>query len=147
MSRMIEKEYPLSDRQQFIDYFNAHDTLSARLGIRLLEVERDYACARMPVDEENRNLMGGLHGGALATLTDIAAGCSTFYYGRLCVTLNTSVQYLKGVRAGTVTAKARVLRAGGRVCTCFVEVFDDADALCCTATVAMYFTDNPIVYS
>ena len=130
------------NNEEFISFFNKHDACSREMGIRLLEVGDDFARAELPVTDVCRNMMGALHGGALATLVDIVAGCSTFRYQKLCVTLSSSVHYHKGIIAGTATATARVLRAGGRICTCQVEIRDDANELCCTATVTMYFTDK-----
>ncbi len=52
-----------------------HDTpLHRLLGLRFLEAEPGYVVVEMPVRPEAFNLSGNLHGGAIATLVDVAAG-------------------------------------------------------------------------
>ncbi|MDL2218326.1 PaaI family thioesterase [Christensenellaceae bacterium OttesenSCG-928-M15] len=132
------------ETERFIAYFNEHDACSNTLGIRLLHVGHGAAEAEMPVTSQNSNFMGALHGGALATLTDITAGCCTYYRKKLCVTLDTSVQYLKGIRSGKATARAKEIHAGGHISVSRVDVYDDENNLCCAATVTMYLTDKPL---
>lgn len=137
-------------KQAFIEYFNTHDLCSSRLGIRLLEIEEGRAVASLQLSPSCSNFMGAMHGGALATLADITAGCCLYYRQRLCVTLDTSLHYLRAVRGGQVTAAGRVLHAGGHVAVMEVSITDEEGALCCTATVSMYLTDkeleDPITY-
>lgn len=131
-------------KQAFIEYFNTHDLCSSRMGVRLLDIEEGRATASLSLSPACSNFMGAMHGGALATLADITAGCCLYYRQRLCVTLDTSLHYLRGVRGGEVTATGRVLHAGRRVAVMEVSITDEAGELCCTATVSMYLSDQEL---
>ncbi len=132
--------------EAFVDYFNAHDLCSYNMGIRLLSVGEGCAEAEMPLTDLTRNIMGGLHGGALATLADIVAGCSMVHHGRTCVTLDTSIRYLKGVRAGSVRAVAKEIHGGKRTGVTLINIFDEEGQLCCTCTTTMYLLDKPMYF-
>ena len=132
------------DYQSFIQHFNQHDLCSANIGIRLTDMGEGFARAILPLTDASRNIMGGLHGGAMATLADIAAGCAVIYHGRVCVTLDMSIRYLKPVMEGTVTASAKELRGGRHTAVIHVELFDQHGELCAVATTTMYLTDKPL---
>lgn len=136
-------------KQEFMDYFHAHDTCSTNMGICLIDMGEGTATATLSLTDSSRNVMGALHGGALATLADIAAGCCIYYRGRMCVTLDTDVRYLRGVRSGTVTATATERHSGGRVSVISVDILDEDGQLCCTASISMYLLDTPVeqIYS
>lgn len=131
------------NKEEFIAYFNAHDTCSAQMGIRLLSIGEGCAEAELPVTDRVRNIMGGLHGGALATLADIVAGCAMYHHNRLCVTLDSDIHYLKGIGEGTARAVARELHGGGRTGVSQVEIRNEAGELCCCCTVTMYLKEKP----
>lgn len=135
------------DFQAFIEWFNAHDTMCAGAGVRLTEMGEGYARGVLVAEEGNRNVMGGLHGGALATLTDILAGCAVVHHGRKCVTLDASIRYLKAVRSGVVTGEAKELHGGNRTAVSQVEVRDEAGDLCCVCTTTMFLLDQPAVFN
>lgn len=138
------------EKQAFIAYFNEHDSASNVLGVKLVDMEQGAATATLAFSESSRNFMGALHGGALATLADITAGCCLYYRGKLCVTLDSNIRYLRGVRGGMVTARAREVHAGGHISVMQVDITDEEGTLCCTASVSMYLSDKaleePVVY-
>lgn len=68
---------------------------------------------------------GGLHGGAIASLIDVAA----FYAVRLAAgrggaTIGLSVDYLRAVNGRRAEAEARVVKSGRTQAVADVEVFD-----------------------
>lgn len=61
------------------------------------------------VTTHNLNLRGFAHGGYLFSLCDIASGTMVYSQGLDCVTLNSSINYLRGAEPGdvlTITANA-----------------------------------------
>jgi uncharacterized protein (TIGR00369 family) len=88
------------------------------LGLELIEMSDRHALASMPVREEAFNSTGNLHGGAIATLIDVAAGTaaargSGFEAGRQSlVTVDLHVRYLGRPHGDTVYARADVLKVG-----------------------------------
>lgn len=88
------------------------------LGLRLVSYDEREVVVEMPVRPEAFNSTGNLHGGAIATLVDVAAGTaaalgSSFRPGvNSIVTADLHVRYLGRPRTDTVRAYASVLRAG-----------------------------------
>ena len=87
----------------------------------------------MPVREEAFNASGNLHGGAIATLIDVAAGSaaaqnSAFVPGQnTIVTADLHVRYLGRPRGDLVRAEAKVMRAGRQLVVVEVRVLDPGD--------------------
>lgn len=130
------------EKAEFIAYFNRHDRATNALGIQLVDMGQGCATATLTHSDCSKNFMGALHGGALATLADITAGCCLYYRQRLCVTLDSSIRYLRGVREGVVTARAKEVHAGGHIAVMQVDITDKDGNLCCVASVSMYLTDK-----
>ena len=71
------------------------------------------------------NLYGGLHGGALYTMCDLAVGGSaTFLLQKRPVTVSSSIHYLRSARVGPVFAQTHLLRAGKQLLFYTVDVTD-----------------------
>ena len=76
--------------------------------IELEHVEPDYAVFRLDIRPESRNIFGMVHGGALYTMADNAAGSAAHTDGRNYVTQNGSLHFLRNQTEGTVRATGRV---------------------------------------
>jgi uncharacterized protein (TIGR00369 family) len=89
----------------------------------------------MPVRPEAFNGSGNLHGGALATLIDVAAGsCAARASGfdplvQSLVTADLHVRYLGRPKTDLVRAEARVMRAGRMLIVVECRVVDLEDNL------------------
>jgi uncharacterized protein (TIGR00369 family) len=87
------------------------------LGARLARVEPGEVDVALDVEPDHLNLFGTLHGGLIATLADTATGLAmltSLEPGTTHATSSLSVTFLVPGRAGTVTARARVVKRGGR---------------------------------
>jgi acyl-CoA thioesterase len=133
------------DYERFIAYFNTHDTFSNNSGIRLVKMSDGYAEAVLEFSPASCNFMGTMHGDALATLADIAAGSALYMHKRLCVTLDSSMRYIRPV-TGDARAVARQVVCGARIAVVNVEIFDEADVLCASVSISMYMTKEPLKY-
>ncbi|MBX3466145.1 MAG: PaaI family thioesterase [Planctomycetes bacterium] len=93
-------------------------------GMTLEAVEPGRAVVSLPVTDAVVNMVGTLHGGAIATLVDDAgtiAIMSADQDGRPGVTTDLNVSYFSAAPQGeTVTAEARCLKSGRTLA--FVEV-------------------------
>lgn len=103
------------------------------LGLRFLERGPDEICIEMPVRPEAFNASGNLHGGAIATLVDVAAGsCAARASGfdhatQSLVTADLHVRYLGRPKGDTVRAEARVMRSGRMLIVVEIRVLDPLD--------------------
>jgi uncharacterized protein (TIGR00369 family) len=106
------------------------------LGINFEDATRGAATLSLGARPELERFGGIMHGGAIASLADSASAfavLSTLDEDEQTVTVDLTLHYLRPVTAGKLTAHARVLRAGRRVATVSVEVFNEAGALVVTA--------------
>ncbi len=75
--------------------------------------ERDRAVYRLEIRRESRNPYGMVHGGALYTLADDAAGMAAHGDGRHYVTQHGDLYFLDNRSRGTIRAEGRVRRRDG----------------------------------
>ena len=85
------------------------------LGFVLKAIEPGRADFEMEVDQRHHNPMGTLHGGIYCDLADAAMGyayAATLGEGETFTTVELKINFLRAVRQATLTAEARVVRAG-----------------------------------
>src|SRR5690242_9174093 len=85
------------------------------LGFVLKSIEPGHAAFEMAVDERHHNPMATLHGGIYCDLADAAMGyayAATLGEGETFTTIELKINFLRAVRKATLTAEARVVRAG-----------------------------------
>jgi uncharacterized protein (TIGR00369 family) len=105
----------------------------ARLvGFTLKSIEPGRAVFEMEVDERHHNPMGTLHGGIYCDLADAAMGyayAATLTDGESFTTIELKINFLRGVRKATLTADARVVKAGSTLGYIECDVKDHAGRL------------------
>ena len=118
------------DEQQRANTFLHETPLHAHLGITLIEAGPEGVRARMPIAGNALNTTGNLHGGAIATLIDVAAGtCAAVGSGftpgeQTIVTADMHLRYLGRPKGEFVDAVATILRAGRTLIIVDCEVVD-----------------------
>ncbi|OWY62889.1 hypothetical protein B7486_56025 [cyanobacterium TDX16] len=109
--------------------------LHALLGLDLPQERDGKLVVEMPVRNEAFGTTGNLHGGALATLIDVAsasaaARSSSFVPGEnTLVTADLHVRYLGRPKTDTVRAEAEVVHAGRTLVVVECEVLDGEDRI------------------
>lgn len=109
------------------------------LQLRQIRRDAELVIVEMPVDVPAFNSSGNLHGGAIATLIDVACGMAvargtSFDETRhTIVTADLHVRYLGRPRGDCVRAEARVLRAGRQLIVVECLVRDREDRLIAAA--------------
>lgn len=134
-------EGPLGpDQQAVLVEFLQRTPLHRLLDIRPVRLRPMPVVFEMPVAEGAFNSSGNLHGGAIATLVDVAAGTAaalgsrTFEAGRnSLVTADLHVRYLGRPHGDRVRAEAEVLRSGRQLVVVACRVLDDEDRLIASA--------------
>jgi uncharacterized protein (TIGR00369 family) len=142
-SRLIRvAELPQSERDQMRAML--HQTpLHALLGIEIVELGAAHSILSMPVREQAFNSTGNLHGGAIATLIDVAAGTaaamgSGFQPGKQSlVTADLHVRYLGRPHGDLVFARAEVLKTGRQLIVVGCGVTDSEGRLIASADFSM----------
>jgi uncharacterized protein (TIGR00369 family) len=122
--------------------------LHALLGLEYIdtdgpgEPEPGTAVVRMPVRPDAYGASGNLHGGAIATLIDVASASaaarnSAFVPGQnTLVTADIHVRYLGRPKGAYVDARAHVVRAGRQLIVVECRVVDEEDRVIAVADFA-----------
>lgn len=125
----LEKLLNLSaDKMHFLQSFH----------LDAVSIEIDHVKISAQVQEEVCNNYGFAHGGFLMTLSDVAAGLTSFTDGRNYVTQSSNFQFLGNVQSGTVIAEGTVLHRGKTVTSVRVEVTDENGKLLCESLFSMF---------
>jgi uncharacterized protein (TIGR00369 family) len=121
-----------------------HETpLHGLLGIEIVELGSAHAILSMPVRAQAFNSTGNVHGGAIATLIDVAAGTaaalgSGFQPGKQSlVTADLHVRYLGRPHGDVIYARAQVLKAGRQLIVVECRVTDGEDRVIAAADFSM----------
>ena len=110
-----------------------------QVGLRVVESTEDTVVMEMPVDERTTNTAGGLQGGLIATLADVAAGqlasaATPFGFG--IATTDLFIRYLRPIKVGPARAVAKILRTGKRSVVVQVDIHrGNYNELGATATI------------
>jgi len=110
--------------------------------IVLERVEPDLAVYRLEIRPESRNPYGMVHGGALYTLADDAAGGAAHTDGRHYVTQHGDLHFLDNRARGTIRAEGRVRRRGRSTVLVDVDITDQDGVLLAAGTFS-YFRVDP----
>ncbi|MBY0227643.1 MAG: PaaI family thioesterase [Gemmataceae bacterium] len=107
------------------------------LGIRFVALEPDRAVFSLDADERHHNPLGTLHGGVYSDLADAAMGwacAATLAEGESFTTVELKVQFLRAVRKDTITAEAKVVKAGASIAYVECDVTDGQGRLVARAS-------------
>uniref|UniRef100_A0A7J2TKI6 PaaI family thioesterase n=1 Tax=Archaeoglobus fulgidus TaxID=2234 RepID=A0A7J2TKI6_ARCFL len=97
------------------------------------------------IEEKHMQALGIAHGGVTASILDSAIGLNInrdlIPKGKLAVTSQLNVHYLKPVQKGVVRATARPLYIGSKVAVGFGELKDERGETLAVATATFYIRD------
>src|SRR5262245_43458629 len=107
------------------------------LGFVLKSIEPGRAVFELEAGEAHHNPMGTLHGGVYCDLADAAMGyayASTLGEGESFTTVELKINFLQAVRKATLTAEARVVKAGSSLGYVECDVKDQTGKLVARAS-------------
>lgn len=133
------------DYQQIRAFRNEKNVFGKRMGIYVEELAPGYARAVKTVTAEDLNPLQVPHGGVYFTLADTACGSAMAAYGTMAVTVNCSFSFLKSAGTGDrLTAEARELQSGRKICVLEVRVTGEAGELFAVGTFTFRRLDKKI---
>lgn len=97
------------------------------VGFVLKAIEPGRSVFELEAGERHHNPMGTLHGGVYCDLADAAMGfayAATLQEGESFTTVELKINFLRAVRTGTLTAEAKVVKAGASLGYVECEVKD-----------------------
>lgn len=127
----------------FTDKINATNSKNSFMlhnGIRLTQMEKDYARVEADLTRVNRNLYGAVHGGMFLTMGDCAAGGAARTNGMRYVTVSNSFEFFRNTKSDHLIAEGRIKSRGRTICVAEVEIHDGAGKLLCSGTFTLFCT-------
>ncbi len=116
------------------DYFKG-DRFALENGITLDAVAPGSAECSLTIGDHHRNAEGGVMGGAIFTLIDLAFAAAANDVHLPTVAQQVSVSFLSGSRGSRLTARATCRKDGRTICVYNVDVSDDLGRDIAQATV------------
>jgi len=115
---------------------------SRLLQLRAVTVREEFAELELPVTEQVSQMLGLVHGGAVATLIDSACAACLWPHleaqGVAAVTLEMKVNFLATPRGAFARAQASLLRFGRTTAYTECSVTDESGKLCARASATFF---------
>lgn len=127
----------MNDIQGLMDFF-LHDEFARQNGIEIIEISEGYARTQVCIEPRHLNAGGSVQGGVLFTLADLAFAAATNSHGTLTVTSTANITFVRGAKAGIVTAEAHELAGLRHLPFCEVRVTDEQGNLLAVFTASGY---------
>ena len=118
------------DFQKALAERNRKNAFAQEIGFVLDNMSYGKAEGSLEIEERHLNLMGAVHGGALFTIADTAAGAAAFSTGKLAVTLDAQINYIRFAKpeSSPLRVRAEII---GRIRIIFItsSIFCQDDTL------------------
>ena len=115
-------------------YFEG-DRFALENGITIDELSPDSAVCSLTIESRHRNAEGGVMGGAIFTLVDLAFAVAANNVHKPTVAQQVSMNFLSGTRGRRLVARAACRKDGRSSCVYNVDVSDDLGRDIAQATV------------
>lgn len=109
------------------------DPFAKSLNMEILWADPQEAEGIMYIDSGILNPYGIVHGGCLVALADTVSGHNLLAAGKICVTLSSTVNFLRPAKGKFVRCHSQVQKLGKQVSVVAVEETDDKGQLLTTA--------------
>lgn len=123
------------------------EAYARKLGIRLVELKPGHAIVEMDYSEDDTNIFGMIHGGAIFSLIDEAFQASCNSHGRVAVALNVTVTYHQSPdRNSRLRAESKEIHRSQRTGTYNIRVTDGNNNLIATCLALAYRKSEPLPF-
>ena len=130
---------PISERVPLL--VNQPHQFTYENGMLITHAEPGLVRGELTVTENSYNPHGIVHGGALATLADTAAGCCACSKGGRCVTSTCSMEFLRPATGKKIYCEATPKKMGRSLSTIQVVLTNDDGAVVATGTFPFFMFD------
>ena len=118
-----------------------------KMGIRTVSLEAGHAVVEMDSSEDDGNIFGMIHGGAIFSLIDEAFQLSCNSHGTVAVALNVTVTYHQPPdKGGVLRAESREIHRSRRTGTYDIKVTDSKDKLIASCMALAYRKGDPLPF-
>jgi acyl-CoA thioesterase len=114
-----------SSVQEAEEYFK-NDKFAYSNGMSLVDLGEDFSVCRMDLDDRHLNANGGIMGGVIFTLADLAFAALSNNIHKPTVAQQVSINYLAAPKGKTLMAKADIIKSGRSSTIIQVTVTDES---------------------
>ena len=111
--------------QEAEEYFK-NDKFAYSNGMSLVDLGEDFSVCRMDLDDRHLNANGGIMGGVIFTLADLAFAALSNNIHKPTVAQQVSINYLAAPKGKTLMAKADIIKSGRSSTIIQVTVSDES---------------------
>jgi acyl-CoA thioesterase len=116
-----------------------NEAYARKLGIRLVELNPGHAIVEMESSDDDTNIFGMIHGGAIFSLIDEAFQVSCNSHGRVAVALNVTVTYHQPPdKNSKLRAESKEVHRSQKTGTYDIRVTDEKDNLIASCLALAY---------
>lgn len=113
------------------------------LELEVVELAEGKSIFSTKTAEKHSNIYGTVHGGTLASISDIAMGSSCLTLGKRVVTIDMNVSYIKSAPAGSkLTAIGEVISNGKTIMRAAGEIYDEQNQLLVRSQASYFVTGD-----
>lgn len=113
------------------------------LELEVAEIEVGKISYSTKIIDKHCNIYGFVHGGTLASISDVAMGVSCITLGKRIVTTDMSISYIKNVPIGsTITAVGEVISDGKTIIRAVGKIFDEQHQLLVSSHASYFVTGD-----
>ena len=115
------------------------ESYAKKMGLRLVELKPGHAVVEMAPQDDNGNIFGMTHGGAIFSLIDEAFQVSCNSYGTVAVALNMTITYHQAPgRNNVLRAESIEIHRSRKTATYDIKVKDDQGVLIASCMAVAY---------
>ncbi len=124
-----------------LDILNERSIISENLNLQFISAKDGNSEVKMKIDEKVLNPYRVVHGGAIFSLADSAAGAATMSFNEAYVTMDSYINFIQPGVGKELIAKAKTIYKGETTCVIEVSVFNSEDVLSAKGMFTMYKID------
>ena len=98
------------------------DKFARSIGVQVIEALPERAVCKLEINENHLNGLGLVNGGVLFTIADYAMAVAANANGSKTVTLNSTIDFIKSAKEGTLLAVATPIKTGRTISRYKVEI-------------------------
>ena len=129
---------------ELYDRVNRHSGFAVHNHIKITHIGEDRVEGELTVLPESLNPLGIVHGGCLAALADSVAGTAVFAKGRVCVTLSSTLNYLRPGTGSKIRCVATPQKVGGTIAVYDVVLTDDQERKVATGCFTFFRKEETV---
>lgn len=124
-----------------LDTLNQESIISDNLNLEFVKVKDGISEVKMTIDKKVLNPYQIVHGGAIFTLADTAAGAAAISFNEAYVTMDSYINFMQPGVGKELIAKGKAAFKGDDTCIVDVTIINDQEELIAKAMFTMFKID------